>query len=118
VGTPAREQDTEGQVVAKYLLIYHGGDQPQGEDEGKAVMAAWMAWFEGLGAAVADGGNPTGAAKSVAPDGSVADYDPASLTGYSILDADSLDAAVAMAQGCPHLGAGGTVTVHATFEVM
>ncbi len=104
--------------MAKYLLIYHGGNQPQGEDEGKAVMAAWTAWFDGLGAAVADGGNPTGAAKAVAPDGSVADYDPASLTGYSILEADSLDAAVTMAKDCPHLSAGGTVTVHATFEVM
>jgi hypothetical protein len=104
--------------VAKYLLIYHGGNQPQGEEEGRAVMAAWMAWFEGLGAAVADGGNPAGAAKAVSPDGSVADHDPDSVTGYSILEADSLDAAVAMAQGCPHLAAGGTVTVHETFEVM
>jgi hypothetical protein len=104
--------------LAKFLLIYHGGNQPQGEEEGKAVTEAWMAWFEGLGAAVADGGNPTGAAKSVAPDGSVADFDPASLTGYSILDADSLETAVEMARGCPHLAAGGTVTVHATFEVM
>jgi hypothetical protein len=81
-------------------------------------MAAWMAWFEGLGVAVADVGNPTGAAKSVAPDGSVTDYDPAGLTGYSTLNADSLDAAIAMAKGCPQLAAGGTVTVHATFEIM
>ena len=48
----------------------------------------------------------------------MSDFDPASLTGYSILDADSLDAAVEMAKDCPHLAAGGTVTVHATFEVM
>jgi hypothetical protein len=104
--------------VARYLILYRGGAQPQSEDEGKAVMAAWMAWFESLGAAVADGGNPAGAAKSVAPDGTVSDGDANDVTGYSILEAASLDAAVAMAQGCPHKTAGGTITVHATFEVM
>jgi hypothetical protein len=104
--------------VAKYLLLYRGGEQPQGEDEGKAVMAAWMTWFESLGAAVADGGNPAGAAKAVAPDGSVSDADVSDVTGYSIVEAESLDAAVEMAKGSPHLAAGGTVTVHATFEVM
>lgn len=104
--------------MAKYLLLYRGGEQPQGEDEGKAVMAAWMAWFESLGAAVADGGNPAGAAKAVAPDGNVSDADVNDVTGYSIVEADSLEAAVQMAKGSPHLAAGGTVTVHSTFEVM
>ena len=88
------------------------------EDEGKAVMDAWMAWFDGLGAAVVDAGNPTAAARSVAPGGAVTDHDRGDVTGYSILEADTLDAAVTMATGCPHLAAGGTVTVHETFEVM
>ena len=42
----------------------------------------------------------------------------ADVTGYSILEADSLDSAVQMATGCPHLDAGGTVTVLETMEVM
>lgn len=104
--------------MAKYLLIYRGGAQPEGEEEGKAVMAAWTAWFEGLGAAVADGGNPAGAARAVAPDGTVSEHDLRDVTGYSILEAGSLDEAVAMAQGCPHRAAGGTITVHETFDVM
>ncbi len=104
--------------MAKYLLLYRGGEQPQGEDEGKAVMAAWMAWFDSLGAAVADGGNPAGSARAVAPDGTVSDADIRDVTGYSIVEAGSLEDAVEMAKGCPHLAAGGTVTVHETFEVM
>ena len=104
--------------MGKYLLIYHGGDQPVSEEEGKAVMEAWTTWFDGLGATVADGGNPAAAAKSISPDGSVNDADPSEMTGYSILSAESLDEAVGMAKGCPHLAAGGTVTVHETFDVM
>ena len=29
-------------VMAKYLFIYHGGSQPETEEAGKEVMAAWM----------------------------------------------------------------------------
>ena len=39
-------------------------------------------------------------------------------TGYSILKADSLDAAVALAKGCPVLAGGAAVVVSETFPVM
>jgi hypothetical protein len=39
-------------------------------------------------------------------------------TGYSILKADSLDAAVEMARSCPVLQGGGRITVYETFQVM
>jgi hypothetical protein len=39
-------------------------------------------------------------------------------TGYSILKADSLDAAVEMARSCPVLQGGGQITVYETFQVM
>jgi hypothetical protein len=105
--------------MAKYLLLYHGGSQPETEEAGKQVMADWVRWFESLGAAVVDGGNPTAASKTVAPGGAVSDGAGASpTTGYSVLSADSLDAAVELAQGCPHLKAGGTVAVYETLELM
>ena len=56
--------------MANYLLAYTGGTEPQSEEEGKAVMDAWVAWFTSLGAAVVDPGNPTGPAATVASDGS------------------------------------------------
>ena len=104
--------------MAKYLLTYHGGSQPESEAAGQEVMAQWMKWFESIGPSVADGGNPTGMAKTIAPGGTVsggASSDP--VTGYSLLTADSLDAAIKLAQGCPHLTSGGTVRVHETIEM-
>ena len=40
------------------------------------------------------------------------------MTGYSVVVADSLDAAVEIAKGCPHLAANGRVEVYETIDVM
>ena len=81
-------------------------------------MAAWGVWYEGLGAAVVDAGNPFGPSASIAPNGSVAGGGASGLTGYTILSADSLDAAFAMAKGCPMLDGDGTIEVYETVDVM
>ena len=39
-------------------------------------------------------------------------------TGYSIIKADSLDAAVELSKGCPVLGGGQVVVVSETFDAM
>jgi hypothetical protein len=80
-------------------------------------MEAWMGWFGSLGASVLDAGNPFGASKAVAADGGVQDGGAAALTGYSILDAASLDDAVTRAKGCPVLASGGSVDVYETVDV-
>lgn len=104
--------------MGTYVLIYIGGSEPASEEEGKAVMDAWIAWFGTLGDAVIDGGNPFGPAVTVSSDGTVTDGGSSRAGGYSILRAADLAAAAALAQGCPHLAAGGTVEVYETFEVM
>jgi hypothetical protein len=104
--------------MANYVLAYTGGSVPETDAERQAVMAAWTKWFEALGAAVVDPGNPFGPSKAVAPGGSVSDGAPSSLTGYSVVAADSLDAAAELAKGCPVLTASGSVEVYETFQVM
>lgn len=104
--------------MTKYVFSYHGNSEmPTDQAVIDQVMAAWGAWFGQLGDAVVDGGNPFGASKTVASDGSVSDGNAASLSGYSIVQADSLDAATEMAKGCPVLEGGGTVTVSETIEM-
>jgi hypothetical protein len=103
--------------MAKYVLAYRGGSVPESESEQQAVMDAWMGWFGSLGAAVVDGGNPFGPAKTVASNGGVSDGGSAALTGYSVIDATDLDDATAKAKGCPVLESGGTVDVYETIEM-
>ncbi len=104
--------------MAKFLLAYKGGGMPASPEEGAKVMAAWTAWFTRLGAAVADGGNPISQSKTVNPDGSVSGDGRSSLSGYSIISADSLDAALQLAKGCPVLTSGATIEVCETFNAM
>ena len=106
--------------MANFVLLYSGGSMPASEAEQAAVLQAWGAWYEKLGSAVIDGGNPfTPQAKSIASDGSVRDGPVGTMaTGYSIITADALDAPVAMAKGCPVLQSGGQISVYETFNVM
>jgi hypothetical protein len=108
----------EVKVMANYLLTYHGeGGMPSGEAEQAQARAAWTAWFTTLGEAVVDPGNPTSRARAISPDGSVMDA-TSSPTGYSVIKAGSLDAAVELSKGCPVLGAGQVVVVSETFDAM
>ena len=83
--------------MAKYVYLYKGGGMPETEEEGKRVMEAWTAWFGALGGAVVDMGNPFGASASTNGNGT------SGITGYSIVDAADLAAAVDMSKGCPIL---------------
>jgi hypothetical protein len=98
--------------MAKYLFIYHGGENPKTEEEVAKVLDEWGQWMGGMGAAVIDGGNPVGMSSTVNPDGSVTDNggsNPAS--GYGLFEAADLADALAKAKGCPILSDGGSVEV-------
>ncbi len=93
--------------MKKFVLVYYGGSKaedmkPEDVDE---VMAAWGAWYEKLGEAVVDGGNPFASnAQKVGMSGvsDVADEEWPSK-GYTIVQAESIDEAVKMAQSNPML---------------
>ena len=104
--------------MATYVLAYKGGRMPETDAERDAQMAAWGGWFQNLGAAVVDAGNPFGPSKAVNGSGTISDGAPSALTGYTILTSDSIDAAAKLATGCPILSNGGSVEVYETFEVM
>jgi hypothetical protein len=69
---------------------------------------------------VVDEGDPfTPKAKSIANDGKVSDGAVGTMaSGYSMIQADSLDAAVALAKGCPVLEGGAKITVYETFSAI
>jgi len=106
--------------MAKYLLLYHGGGMPETEAESAAVIKAWTDWYTSLGSAVVDPGNPfTPTAKSVTKDGSVRNGPAGSMaSGYTILQADSIDAAAQMAKSCPVLNGGADISIFESFDVM
>jgi hypothetical protein len=104
--------------MANYVLVYSGGKGvSEDETERNAQYALWGRWFDALGSAVVDGGAATGAAKTVGPGGSISDGGSCGISGYSIVSADSVDAAVQLAKGCPVLEIGGAVDVYETIAM-
>jgi len=81
-------------------------------------MQAWMIWMGEVGDAWADPGNPVGMSKTVMHD-KVEDNGGANpLSGYSIVEADSIEAACEIAKGCPILiGGSGTIEVAPIVEM-
>ena len=93
--------------MSKYIMIYSGpaSDMSQmTEAQGKAVMEKWGAWMGKVGAAIVDVGSPFGPGTSVVDDGSA--RQAAELSGYSIVEAASLEAAKALTDGHPFLSEG------------
>jgi len=106
--------------MANFVLLYSGGGMPESKAEQEKVMQAWGAWFGQIGNALVDGGNPfTPMAKTIASDGKVTDGPVGTMaTGYSVIKADSLAAAVELAKSCPVFLGGAKITVYETFPAM
>jgi hypothetical protein len=104
--------------MTDYLLLFGEGASHETEEAQAQAMQVWGDWFTKLGGAVKDPGNPlSGKAKTVAADGSVTEG-PTSPSGYTVVTAESLDAAVALTEGCPVLSEGASVGVFEIIEVM
>ena len=104
----------------RYLLVYYGGTMPETPAQQARVMKQWTAWFTRLGPAIIDPGNPfSGKVNKVDADGSVSKGAVGRrASGYSIIEAASLDAATKLAKGCPVVKSGGQLAVYETFNVM
>jgi len=94
------------QKVSFFVFAYHGGETPESPEEGAKHMAKFEAWVGGLGDAVVNPGHPLGKSKTVSSGGVSDNGASNSLVGFSIVKADSMDAAVEMAKGYPHLEIG------------
>ncbi len=102
--------------MPNYVFAYHGGKKPESPEEGGKHMAKWKAWVGGLGDAVVNPGTPLGKPKTVSSVGVSDDGGSNPLLGYSIVKADSMEAAVEIARGCPHLEIG-TIEVAEVMEM-
>ena len=97
--------------MARYLITYLGGDAPESEEAGKRQFEAYMKWLSGLGDAAVSPANPIMHTHTINPDGSVDSGGQTGMSGFTIVEADTLDDAMEMAAGCPFLEIGGSLEV-------
>ena len=104
--------------MPKYLFVYHGGGVPETPEEGEKAMAAWGAWYEGMGAATVDPGAPVGQSHTVSADGHVENGGANPISGYTIINAASYEEACAHAAKNPMVVDGsGSVEVAEMMEM-
>jgi hypothetical protein len=105
--------------MTQYLLTYHGGDQPKDQAEGERVTKSWGDWLAGMGKSLVTAGNPTTVARTIAPSGKVSEGGgPNPVTGWTVIEARSMDDAVKLAKGSPQLKANGSIEVSEVMNLM
>lgn len=84
--------------MKKFVFLYNAGGVQNQE-----MKMQWMKWFEGVKDYTVDGGNPLIDGHNVTESG-VEKLTPENVmtTGYSIVNAENMDAAIELAKGCPN----------------
>lgn len=86
---------------------------PKGYIPTAETRAAWMSWFDGMGDQLVELGRPVFERTSIGD----CDPDRTELGGYSVVQADDFESALAIAKGCPYLDRSGGVEVGLLAEI-
>ena len=97
--------------MTQYVIVYLGGDQPSSPEEGKRHFAKYMDWLTSLGDSAVSPANPLKNTSTVNPDGTVTAGGASTMSGYTIIEAESMDGALTIAKACPFLDIGGSLEV-------
>lgn len=107
--------------MKKFLVLYHSTSTNREQmanstpEQRKAGIDMWMQWASRAGGAIVEMGAPLGAAETVDGKGARQNI-RATLGGYSVLQAESMDVMASLLEGHPHFHSpGASIEVH---EVM
>jgi len=93
--------------MAKFILVYKGPATPMENitpEAGAQLRQEWEAWMGKVGDALVDAGAPFAGRTGVAGDGSTTNA--SDLTGYTIVEAPTIEEAKVLCDGHPFLSDG------------
>jgi hypothetical protein len=76
-----------------------------------------MDWLSSLGDSAVSPANPLKNTSTVNSDGAVVTGGATSMSGFTIIEADSMEAALLIAKACPFLDIGGSLEVSELIEM-
>jgi len=103
--------------MPQYIITYLGGNEPSSPEEGKRRMSKYREWLSSLGDAAVSPANPLKNTSTVNPDGTVSTGSTTGMSGYTIVETDSMESALSMASACPFLDTGGSLEVSELIEM-
>ena len=103
--------------MKQYVIIYLGGDPPASPEASQKNYAKYQEWLGSLGDAAIKPMVPFKNSHTVNPDGSVVEGSSVGMTGNTIVQAESIEQAIAYAKACPFLEINGTLEVAEIVEM-
>ncbi|EPJ46042.1 MAG: hypothetical protein OFPI_35480 [Osedax symbiont Rs2] len=97
--------------MPQFVIVYLGGKNPASAEEGQQHMAKYMQWLGTLGDAAVSPANPLKNTQTVNADGSITAGGSCAMSGYTVIQAQTMDAALEIARACPFLEVGGSLEV-------
>ncbi len=83
--------------MKKFVIFHYGFEMPTPE-----IMEQWSKWFASIGDKLVDPGSPLGPGREISRSGTQElPVDRDALTGYTVINAKSLDEAEQIAKSCP-----------------
>ena len=95
----------------QYIITYLSGDRPSTPEEGKKHFTKYQKWLSSLGDAAIKPMVPVKNPHTVNSDGSVSNGSSIGMTGYTIIQAESIEKAIEYAKLCPFLELNGSLEV-------
>ena len=103
--------------MPRYVIVYLGGNPPSSPEEGRQHYAKYREWLSSLGDSAVSPANPFKDTRTVNPDRTVTAGSTTSMSGYTIIEAGSMEAALSIAEACPFLDIGGSLEVSELAEM-
>jgi len=93
------------------MITYLGGNQPSSPEEGQKHKSEYMTWLSSLGDSAISPTNPIKNTIIVNSDRSFTSGSVTSMSGFTVIKADSMEEALSIAINCPFLDLGGSLEV-------
>jgi hypothetical protein len=100
--------------MSRFLVTYHGPGMPDDPAMIEQAKAAFVAWVGQAGDAIVDPVAPVRMVRQVA---SAEATPPAEIGGYSIIEAETPEAAAAVLGSHPYVARGGTLQINQVLDV-
>lgn len=97
--------------MAKFVITYLGGNQPSTPEEGQQHFAKYKEWLMSLGETAVSPANPFKNTQTIASTGEVTSGGITKMSGFTIIEVDTMEAALEAAKRCPFLEIGGSLEV-------
>ena len=103
--------------MPKYIFVYLGWEQPRDPKKAQEHFEKYQDWLRALGSAVLSPAVPFKDTHTIQPNGSAGPGTMSTMSGFSIIQLNSMHDALEAAKVCPFLEINGTLEVSEMIEM-